>query len=115
MYMSSVVPCGDAICWSLAVVVFSFCAVLCCAMTVMLPPVGVYLLLSSCDVRNMFSPFSPPAAVSLCGVADLEKTCPSLRCSGPFLPDAPRFHVSPDRIVQRPKPKKVNEIPLSEV
>ena len=42
--------------------------------------------------------FSPFAAVSLCRVAGLVNTFPSLTVSGPFLPDAPRFHVSPDRI-----------------
>ena len=36
---------------------------------------------------------------SLCGVAGLAKTFPSITVSGPFLPDAPRFHVPPGRIL----------------
>ena len=46
-----------------------------------------------------FSPFLPFAAVSLCGVAGLANIFPSLTVSGPFLPDTPRFHVPPDRIL----------------
>ena len=48
---------------------------------------------------HLFSPLSPFAAVSLCGVAGLAQTFPSLTVSGPFLPDAPFFHVPPDRIL----------------
>ena len=43
--------------------------------------------------------FSPFAAVCLCGVSDLAETFPSLTASGPFLSDAPVFHVPPDRIL----------------
>ena len=38
-----------------------------------------------------FSPFSLFAAVSLCGVAGLAQTFPSLTVSGPFLLDTPRL------------------------
>ena len=38
------------------------------------------------------------AAVSLCGVAGLAETIPSLPCSGPFLPDVPGFHVPSDSV-----------------
>ena len=41
--------------------------------------------------------FSPFAAVSLYGVTGLAETFPFRTVSGPFLPDAPRFHVPPDR------------------
>ena len=42
---------------------------------------------------NIFSLFSPFAAVSLCGVAGLAETFPSFPVSGPFLPDVPGFQV----------------------
>ena len=48
---------------------------------------------------SLFLTCSPFAAVCLCGVAGLAQTFPSLTVSGPFLPDAPRFHVPPDRIL----------------
>ena len=42
---------------------------------------------------------SPFAAVSLCGVAGLAQTFPSLPVSGPFLPDVPCFQVPSDSVL----------------
>ena len=59
-----------------------------------------------------FSPFLPFAAVSLCGVVGLAKTFSSLTVSGPFLSDAPRFHVPPDRILPLPLWSSSKALPL---
>ena len=58
--------------------------------------------LASWPVEMRCSPyltFSPFAAVSLCGVAGLAQTFPSITVSGPFLLDTLRFHVSLDRVL----------------
>ena len=57
-------------------------------------------------------PFSPFAAVSLCGVAGLAQTFPSLTVSGPFLLDAPDFHVPPDRILPSQLRSSYRALPL---
>ena len=62
----------------------------------------VYLYLScalSLLPTFIWGSFSPFAAVSLCGVAGLAETFPFRTVSGPFLLDAPRRHVPPDRIL----------------
>ena len=58
-----------------------------------------YITISSHKYERLLKSFLPLVPVFLCGVAGLAQTFPSFPVSGPFLPDAPRRHVPPDRIL----------------